>query len=140
MANEEKIHPQYEAIQALLGGYLATRRGTNPAGGHIEQDTIAAFVDGNLSEREAGPVISHMGDCGFCLHVSAELIRLDTAFAEIPAMVTETAGEPGKVSEVLSGLFAKIFGTSDGAVFAHHEDEQKEKEEKDTESSDEEEK
>lgn len=135
MANEERIHPQYEAIQALLGGYLATRRGTNPAGGHIEQDTIAAFVEGNLSEREAGPVISHMADCGFCLHVSAELIRLDTAFAETPAMVTETASEPGKISEVLSGLFAKIFGTSDGAVFAHNEEEKKdEKEDSDEET------
>lgn len=125
MANQERIDPQYETIQALLGGFLATRKEATPAAGHIEQDTIAAFVEGNLSEREAGPVISHMADCGFCRNVSAELIRLDSAFAETPAMVTETASEPGKISEVLSGLFAKIFGTSDGAVFAHHEEEKK---------------
>lgn len=129
MANQKRIDPQYETIKALLGGFLAARREANPAAGHIEQDTIAAFVEGNLSEREAAPVISHMADCGFCLHVSAELIRLDTAFAETPATVTETASEPGKISEVLSGLFAKIFGTSDGAVFAHHEEEKKEEQE-----------
>lgn len=125
MANQERIDPQYETIQALLGGFLATRKEATPAAGHIEQDTIAAFVEGNLSEREAGPVISHMADCGFCRNVSAELIRLDAAFAEAPVTVAEAPTEPGKISEVLSGLFAKIFGTSDGAVFAHHEGEKK---------------
>ncbi|MCC7307459.1 MAG: hypothetical protein IT173_07830, partial [Acidobacteria bacterium] len=42
--------------------------------------------------------------------------------AETPAVVpvAETA-EPRKVSEVLSGLISRIFGTTDGAVFAHEE-------------------
>ena len=129
MANQERIDPRYDTIQALLGGYLATRKEANPAAGHIEQDTIAAFVEGNLSEREAGPGLSPIVDCGFCPKVSAEVIPLDAAFAEAPVAVAEAAAEPGKISEVLSGLFTKIFGTSDGAVFAHHEEEKKEEQE-----------
>jgi hypothetical protein len=45
------------------------------------------------------------------------------------------SAEPTKVSEVLSGLFSKIFGTTDGAVFAHNETEGSE-EDKDEEAKD----
>ena len=34
--------------------------------------------------------------------------------------------EPSRVSGVLSGLLSRIFGTSDGAVFAHNEEKDEE--------------
>lgn len=126
MANNEYTNSQEAAIQNLVGQFLKARSGRElgraASGPHLDQDSLAAFTEGTLSEREARPIVSHLVDCSFCLHVTAELVRLDMAFAETPAVVpvAETA-EPRKVSEVLSGLISRIFGTTDGAVFAHEE-------------------
>lgn len=114
-----------EKIQNLLGRYLRSSHLSmdTVSGEHLDQDTIAAFTEGVLSERESAPIVSHLVACSFCLHVSAEMIRLSEAFEESKATKPITVSEPTRVSEVLNGLFTKIFGTSDGAVFAHNEDE-----------------
>lgn len=140
MENKGNITPQEAAIQNLVAQFLKARSASefNRAadGPHLDQDSLAAFTEGTLSEREAKPVVSHLVDCSFCRHVTAELIRLDMAFAETPATaaIAETA-EPSKISEVLSGLLSKIFGTADNAVFAHEEkkEDEQEKENKDSE-------
>lgn len=133
MEHEIKLNPQELQIQGLLDRYLVSRNTVNTAAvSHIDDDSLAAFVEGTLNTRESGSVVSHLVDCGYCRHTTAELVRLDLAFAEeeIPARA-ETASEPSKISEVLSGIFSKIFGTTDGAVFAHEEKEKKEKDETD---------
>lgn len=130
MENDIKLNPHEQQIQGILGRYLASRNGHSGTD-HIEEDSLAAFVEGSISERESGSIVSHLVDCGFCRHVTAELIRLDMAFAEqeIPAAVE--ASEPAKISQVLSGIFAKIFGSTESAVFAHEENkDEKEAEEK----------
>ncbi len=117
-------------IQALLGGYLNAYSLNEPRGNtpHLDEDTFSVFAEGNLSEREAQPIVSHLVDCSFCRHVTADLVRLDMAFAEVePLPVVAQAAEPSKVSEVLSGLLSRIFGSSGAAVFAH-EDPKKEEE------------
>jgi hypothetical protein len=48
-----------------------------------------------------------------------------------------SASEPHKLSEVLSGLLNKIFGTADGAVFAHNEKESDDKATQDDEITEE---
>jgi len=115
-------------IQGLLDRYLnrqAVTENVSANPNHLDEDSLTAFVEGNLSERESKPIVSHLVDCSFCRHVTSELVRLDFAFADekVHAIAEET--QPSKVSEVLSGLLAKIFGTNDGAVFAHHETEEK---------------
>lgn len=116
-------------IQGLLDSYLRLRVSSNILPleeHHLNEDSITAFVEGNLLEREAQPVIRHLVDCSFCRHVTAELVRLDLAFAE--EEVLQSAGDivesPSKVSEVLNGLLSRIFGATDGAVFAHNENEE----------------
>jgi hypothetical protein len=131
MANNEYTDPQAAAIQNLIGQFLKARSADRfnraAAGPHLDQDTLAAFTEGSLSERGSKPVVSHLVECSFCRHVTAELVRLDMAFADTPA-TAQAAGsaEPRKVSEVLSGLLSRIFGTTDGAVFAHEEKEENE--------------
>ncbi|HUF03490.1 MAG TPA: hypothetical protein VMM38_04870 [Aridibacter sp.] len=128
-----------ELFRELIGGYLRA----NPSsaqfkdGDHIDGDTIAAFVEGNLSDREARPLNSHLVDCSFCRHRSAELIRLDLEFAEETAKAPEAQAAPTKVSDVLSGILGKILGAGEGAVFAHQEDEAEDSEDtEDHEESD----
>lgn len=127
--------PQLLKIQGLLDRHFASGISfvsSVTEAGHLDEDSIAAFVDGNVSEREALPMVRHLIDCSFCRHVTAELVKLDAAFAENGAVTTQPASkEPTRVSEVLSGIMERIFGTGDAAVFAHSEEDEDMDEKKD---------
>lgn len=131
MENTGKINPQELQIQGLVDRFLNVRTAqTSEENWHLDEDALSAFVEGNLNQREATPIVSHLVDCSFCRNVTSELVRLDMAFAgeEVRAVEVESA-QPSKISEVLNGLLAKIFGTNDASVFAHQEDEEVKKEE-----------
>jgi hypothetical protein len=124
MGNIEKINNTDERFQALLGNFLRGRSSNETAVGHLDQDTLSAFAEGSITEREATPVVSHLADCNYCRHITSELVRLDLAFVETDnsaLLVSDRA--PAKVSEVLSGILSRIFGSADSTVFAHQEPE-----------------
>jgi len=128
MENTEKLQPQEIQIQGLIDRYLKANTANNLQVGaqHLDEDSLAAFVEGNLNERESKPIVSHLVDCSFCRHITAELVRLDLAFAGEEVQVAVSRSEqPSKISEVLNGLLSRLFGTHDGVVFAHQEDEKK---------------
>lgn len=130
MGNIEKINNTDERFQALLGGFLRGRSSNETSHDHLDEDTLSAFAEGNISKREATPIVSHLADCGFCRHITSELVRLDLAFAQTDSsalLVSDRA--PAKVSEVLSGILSRIFGSADSAVFAHQEPEKEEEDE-----------
>ena len=126
MENTGQLHSQEIKIQGLIDRYLKAKTANNNVSEaqHLDEDSLTAFVEGNLSQREAQPIVSHLVDCSFCRHITAELVRLDLAFAveEIPLGVVQNE-QPSKISEVLNGLLSRLFGTNDAAVFAHQEDE-----------------
>lgn len=132
MNNKENINTPEARIEGLVSQFLNARSGTefnrSAEGPHLDHDSLAALTEGNLSEREARPIVSHLADCSFCRHITAELVRLDMALADAPApaRIADTA-EPTKISTVLSGLLSRMFGTSDGAVFAHNEESDEDK-------------
>lgn len=139
MENTRKMSTEELKIQGLMEAFLLSRDSLKSSAAetsvHVDEDFLTAFTQGNLSERESTPVVSHLVNCGFCRHKTAELIRLDLAFhSEADSVQLEAAAEPHKISEVLSGLFAKIFGTADGAVFAHNETDADDKPVRDTEA------
>lgn len=127
MENKGFINPQDLQIQGLLDRYLRLRV-SGPIqeiqGEHLNEDWLAAFTEGKLSEREAQPVVRHLVGCSFCREMTTELVRLDLAFAGEEIQVAAAENQPSKVSEVLSSLLSRIFGTNDGAVFAHQENEE----------------
>ncbi len=128
MKNTGKRNSEELKIQGLLDRYLNRKSATNELStqeNHLDEDSLTAFVEGNLSEREAKPMVSHLIDCSFCRHVTAELVRLDFAFADEQVHAVAQKSQPSKISEVLIDLFARIFGTGDSNVFAHHETEEK---------------
>ncbi len=129
MNNKGKIDPNDLKIQGLIDGYLRVNSVNKDfeRSTHLDEDTLTAFVEGNLTEPEAKPITSHLVSCSFCRNITAELIKLDIAFAFDTQSVTVAKSEPTKVSEVLNGILSRIFGTSDGAVFAHQETEEDEK-------------
>lgn len=125
MENDIKLNPQELQIQGLIARYLTSRNAPAVAEPHIDEDSLAAFVEGTLNARESDAAVSHLVDCGFCRHATAEIVRLDMEFAEDAPSVTEAAVQPARLSEVLSGIFSKIFGSTEGAVFAHEDKDEK---------------
>ena len=130
----EGIITQDLQIQGLLNSYFRINSSNSntesAAQTHLDEDSLTAFVEGNLNYRESQPVVNQLVQCSFCRHVTTELIKLDYAFAEAEApRAMVSTSEPASISSVLSGLLSRIFGTNDGAVFAHNETEEPEKEE-----------
>ena len=124
-----KAHIEELKIQNLLGRYLQSRSITAKSQSHLDEDFINAFVEGRLNPAESTFVLKHLIDCSFCLHITSEIARLEHDFAdeEVPGILP--VQKPEKISDVLNGLLSKIFGTSDGAVFAHQEDKEEENKE-----------
>jgi hypothetical protein len=127
MENTGKINLEEIRIQGLLDRYLNRQSAAaiSTPENHLDDDSLTAFVEGNLSARESKPIVSHLVDCSFCRHVTAELVRLDLAFADEQIQTVAQENQPSKISEVLNNLLAKIFGTNESAVFAHNEAEEK---------------
>lgn len=124
MENKGLVNPQDIQIQGLLDRYLHRRVSDAIQvieGEHLNEDSLTAFTEGTLSEREAQPITRHLVDCSFCREMTTELIRLDSAFAEEEIQVVAAENQPSKISEVMNNLLSRIFGANDGAVFAHEE-------------------
>jgi len=135
MENKELINSQDSQIQELLGKFLRVYSSSKDSESfrelHLDEDSLAAFVEGNLNRRESQPIVTHLVDCSFCRHITAELVKLDYAFAGIEELRTvnvEAENEPSRISEVLSGLLSRVFGSSEEAVFAHQETEKESEE------------
>ncbi len=126
MDNKSKLGRDELTMQRLVGAFLLSRKSLKSSAAetsfHVDEDFLTAFAEGNLGARESAPVVNHLVNCGFCRHKTAELVRLDLAFDGASDDVRPaSAGEPQKLSDVLGGILTKIFGTTDGAVFAHNE-------------------
>ncbi len=133
MENTDIINPLDTKIQGLLDLFLKVRSagdGIFTAQEHLDEDTLSVFIEGNIKEREAKPVILHLIDCSFCRNITSELIKLDLAFESEAENVFIPETQPTKIADVLSGILTRIFGSNEGAVFAHHEDESPKVEEK----------
>lgn len=127
MKNTGNMSSEELNIQNLLSNYLRLRVSNNglmSEGQHLDEDSLSAFIEGSLGQKESVPIVNHLVDCSFCRHLTAELVRLDFAFADEPSPVIAAGKEPSKISEVLSSILGRIFGTTDGVVFAHQENEQ----------------
>ncbi len=129
MENEGKLDSEESNIRGLLNRYLRLKisvNGLTVEGQHLDEDSLTAFVEGNLANRETQPIVNHLVNCTFCRHKTAELVKLEMAFADEEAKVAVDENQPSKVSEVLSNLLSRIFGSNEGAVFAHQEKEESE--------------
>lgn len=123
-----KRNLEEDEIQELLERYLRFQSTADASKTHLNEDSINAFTEGRLSQKESSLILKHLSRCSFCLHVTAELSKLEYEFADAKTAETVASKKPEKISEVLNNLLSKIFGTSDGAVFAHQEDKEKEDE------------
>ena len=114
------------ALQDLLARYLRQRQTAfagDAASLHLDEDTLATFAEGRLTEREALPVVAHLADCGNCRRITGELIKLEISMADadIVSAVMPMAEEQG-LSQSISNWFSRVFGSTDATVFAHSDE------------------
>ncbi len=129
MNNEGQFSSESKQIQGLLDRCLRSDpfiRSRDSDANHLDEDSLTVFVEGELNENEAGPIISHLAGCSYCRHISAELVKLDLALADDPSPLIRSEREPTKVADVLNGVLERIFGSAEGAVFAHQENDDEE--------------
>ena len=119
-----KSNKESERLRRIVHEHLRRRAllaPSSPAGTHLDEDALNAFVEGRLSETESAPLIKHLVGCSTCRHITAQLIRLEMEVAgdEVsPPLPTE---KPGHIRTFLSELASRVLPASDeDVVFAYH--------------------
>ncbi len=89
------------------------------AAAHLDEDAMAAFVEGQLSKNETRSVITHLISCGSCRDFTARLIRLESTFtADEESTVVEEA--PSRLRQFLERFASQgIPSGGEDAVFAY---------------------
>ena len=88
-----------------------------PAGSHLDEDLIAAFVEGRLTDTECKPVLSHLAACGLCRRTSAQFVQLENQIDDEVSPAAEE--EPGRLEALLSRLRAAVPSAGEEVVFAY---------------------
>ena len=84
---------------------------------HIDEDTIAAYIEGRLTEIECKPVLAHLAACGLCRRASAQIVKLENQIDADP--VTDISAEgPGRLEALLSRLGSAV-SVDEDVVFAY---------------------
>jgi anti-sigma factor ChrR (cupin superfamily) len=98
-----------------------------PAQPHLDEDVIAAFVEGRLGDSECQPVLAHLAACGACRRASAQMVQLENQVDSEPA--GDVADEPGRLGLLLSKFGSMVSATGEEVVFAYQDSEEEEKKE-----------
>lgn len=106
-----------EIVAQRLKSVAASELSNVPAGPHVDEDLIAAFVEGRLSDTECKPVLSHLAVCGLCRRTSAQFVQLENQIDDEISPATDD--EPGRLGALLSRLRSAVPGASDEVVFAY---------------------
>ena len=103
---------------------------------HLDEDTVAAFVEGRLLDNECQPVLAHLAACGACRRASAQMVQLENQIdADAGSEVPDE--ESGRLEAVLSRLRSAVPSINEEVVFAYQNpDEEQDDPAKERKSSD----
>ena len=107
-----------EIVAQRLKSVAASELSNVPAGSHVDEDIIAAFVEGRLTDTECKPVLSHLAACGLCRRASAQFVQLEN---QIDDEVSAATGgeEPGRLEALLARLRSAVPVANEEVVFAY---------------------
>lgn len=97
---------------------------------HLDDGTLQAFLDGELADRERGPVAEHLLECDRCRTAHDELEQANALFSEAvatldvepsvaaPRAVLDASGRPGAVGSFVkaAGLILLLAAAASAAV------------------------
>ncbi len=116
-----------EHVRRMVHQHLRHRASlfsTSPAGAHLDEDKLSAFVEGRLSELESAPVTRHLVSCDSCRNITAQLVRLDMELSGLETVrpaPSDHSEEPGRIRRLLADLASRVLPSSEGdVVFGYH--------------------
>jgi len=115
---DKKTETIRELIAQRLQAVAAAELSHVPAQPHLDEDVIAAFVEGRLLDNECRPVLAHLAGCGACRRASAQMVQLENQVdAEPESGLPE---EPGRLEALFSKFGSLVPSTGEDVVFAYH--------------------
>jgi len=89
---------------------------------HLDEDMIAAFVEGRLLDNECQPVLAHLAACGRCRRASAQMVQMENQIDAEPA--SDVAEEPGRLESLFAKFGSLVPSTGEEVVFAYQNPEE----------------
>jgi len=84
---------------------------------HLDEDTIAAFVEARLGAHVSQTLVSHLVACKSCRRESAQLIRLESQIQNVAE--ANLSEEPNRLSAFLESLRPSMPVVGEDVVFAY---------------------
>ncbi|SRR5712692_2183940 len=111
-----------EAIREMIDQRLKVRAQAEPPSisdsGHLDEDSICAFVEARSSDAESAPVISHLVACGLCRQSTAQLVRMEFQIEITDEKSSEERSS--RLTLLLKDLASRMIPESEeDAVFAY---------------------
>ena len=114
----------HQHLQRHGGNLTPDAPAGTPFSPHLDEDALAAFVEGRLGEAESAPLVSHLVSCYSCRHITAQLVRLESQLGEAEepiAAAVPPSEERGRIRRLLDELAARVLpAADDDEVFAYH--------------------
>jgi hypothetical protein len=107
------------AIRYMIHHRLKTYTEVEALDAHPDEDTVSAFLEGQLDEPGSSQMVSHLIACGSCRHTTAQLTRLDSPINAEDDSTLKDEGL-GRVRLLLEGLASRVMPSSEeDVVFAY---------------------
>jgi hypothetical protein len=116
LTKESEMKRKMKKEKVILEFYLSILSSQITEGEHVDQDTLAALLDGNITKREATNLTKHLTNCGFCRHLVAELIKFDSTLIDSEEITYQS--EQNKISDAIRNLLNSIFQQGNVAIEA----------------------
>ena len=113
-----------EMIAQRLKAVATAELSQVPSQPHLDEDTIAAFVEGRLRDDECHSVLAHLAACGLCRRSSAQMVQLENQIDTEPE--SDAVDEPGRLESLLSKFGSLVPQAGEEVVFAYQNPEEKE--------------
>ena len=123
------VDKKAETIREMIGQRLkavAVAELSNvPVQSHLDEDVIAAFVEGRLLDNECQPVLAHLAACGACRRASAQMVQLENQVDAEPE--SDSVEDPGRLESLLSKFGSLVPTAGEDVVFAYQNPEGEDK-------------
>ena len=106
-----------EMIGQRLKAVAVAELSNVPVQSHLDEDVIAAFVEGRLLDNECQPVLAHLAACGACRRASAQMVQMENQIDAEPA--SDVAEGPGRLESLLSKFGSMVPSAGEEVVFAY---------------------
>jgi anti-sigma factor ChrR (cupin superfamily) len=124
------VDKKTETIRGMIAQRLkavaAAELSNVPVQPHLDEDMIAAFVEGRLQDNECQPVLAHLAACSACRRASAQMVQLENQVdADVSAGSVDE--EPGRLESLLSKFGSLVPTAGEDVVFAYQNPEEEQK-------------